>query len=280
MTYIVHGATGAQGSPVLAALKAHGHPAVAAVRDVSTIDGPAVAVDYSSVHSLVQAYEGAEGVFVHLPLGRPEDQTAFAETIGEAVRRARPARVVFSTSGYSVEHNNEGSDGPSTMLRELEASAVSYAVVEPRLYLENLLMPAIHEPALAEGVLRYPLREDYATSWSSHLDVADVVVHLLVNRDVTGIVSVGALPGLLGADLAAGFSKGFKKEIVFEALSPEGFGELIVPVFGEAAAVPVVESYKYRQGQTDELIPEARSAQKLLGLEPRSVELWLRDLRL
>jgi uncharacterized protein YbjT (DUF2867 family) len=278
MTFIIHGATGAQGSPVLAALQALGHSPVAAVRNASRVDGPAVSVDYSSLDSLVAAYQGADGVFVHLPLGQQEEQVAFAGTVGEAVRRARPGRVVFSTSGYTVDHGGEAADGPRTLLRELDGTGVSYAVVEPRLFLENLLLPPLLEPVKGEGVLRYPLRENYATSWSSHLDVADVVVQLLVNREFTGTVSVGALPGLVGADLADGFSRYVGRNVRFEALQPEEFGKLIIPVFGEAAAVPVVKSYADRQGRPDDLIPADRSAQKVLGLQPRSVEQWLRDL--
>jgi uncharacterized protein YbjT (DUF2867 family) len=277
MTFIIHGATGAQGAPVLTALQTLGHSGVAAVRDGSRVNGPAASVDYSSRDSLVAAYQGAEGVFVHLPLGRPEEQISFAQTIGEAVRRARPARVVFSTSGYTVGDVGDGVDGANMLFRELEDSGVSYAVVEPRLYLENLLMPALLRPAMQDGVLRYPLREDYATSWSSHLDVADVVAHLLADHDVTGIVSVGALPGLIGEDLAEGFSRYFNKTVRFEAIEPEEFGRLITPVLGEAAVAPVVQSYKYRQGRTGEFIPEERSAQKLLAMHPRSVEQWLRD---
>lgn len=279
MTYIVHGATGAQGFPVLAALKSKDHRAVAAVRDVSSVEGQAVAVDYSSASSLAAAYEGADGVFLHLPVASPKDQISFAKSIGEALRRAQPARVVFSTSGYQVESDNKGTDGPGTMLRELEASGVSFAVVEPRLFLENLLLPAVHSPVVEEGKLRYPLREDYAASWSSHLDIADVAVRLLTDVAVTGIVSVGALPGLVGQDLADGFSAFEGKPVTFETLSPEDFGRLILPMFGEEGALPVVESYKYRQGQPDGVILEDRSAQKLLGIAPRSVEQWLRDIR-
>ncbi len=40
----------------------------------------------------------------------------------------------------------------------------------------------------------------------------------------------------------------------------------------------MIVSYEHRRHQPGELIPEVRSAQALLGLSPRSVEQWLRDL--
>lgn len=275
MTYIVHGATGAQGAPVHAALLRGGAHAVAAVRDPASFDGAAVAVDYSSVDTLVEAYSGAEDVFVHLPIGSPDQQLAYAQTIVAALERAQPARVIVSTSGYP---DIDPDSAAAVLLRGVEASGVPFAIVAPRLFLENLLLPVVTGPIWDQGVLRYPVREDYAVSWSSHLDVADVVVALFDRPDVTGTVEVGALPGLVGADLAAGFSQYLGRDIVFEAQTPDQFGELIVPLFGDAGAAPVVASYHWRATQANELVREDASAQTRLGLSPRSVEQWLREL--
>ena len=68
------GATGAQGAPVAAALLAAGHYVTAAVRNPATYSGDAVAVNLGDVDSLAAAYSGAEGVFVHLPLGSAAQQ--------------------------------------------------------------------------------------------------------------------------------------------------------------------------------------------------------------
>ncbi|MBD8207857.1 MULTISPECIES: NmrA family NAD(P)-binding protein [unclassified Microbacterium] len=46
MTIIVHGATGAQGAPLLSFLQAAGHDTTAAVRDTTKAGGKAVAVDF------------------------------------------------------------------------------------------------------------------------------------------------------------------------------------------------------------------------------------------
>lgn len=73
MKYVIHGATGAQGSPLFNKLMTEGKNVVAAVREPSMLQGaPAVTVDLSSVDSLIAAYTGAEGIFVHLPLGSEE----------------------------------------------------------------------------------------------------------------------------------------------------------------------------------------------------------------
>ena len=285
MADIVHGATGAQGSPVLSALTTAGRSAIAAVRHPEAVPDGIVArqVDLASVASLASAYKGADGVFVHLPMGAPEAAAAQARAVVEAVAQARPGRVVISTSGQIVDQPGSplqaAADSPiMTLIDGVTGSGVPTAVVAPRLYLENLLLPVVLDPACQEGVLRYPLPASFPVSWSSHLDVADVVVRLLTDTSpTTGTVGVGHRPGLTGPDLAAAFSSHLGREVRFEGITPEAFGELITPLFGPAAA-PVVELYRALNAQDGNTIAEDSSAQELLRLRPRPIEQWLKDL--
>ena len=147
-----------------------------------------------------------------------------------------------------------------------------------RLYLENLLLPTAIGPVRAEGVLRYPIREDYAVSWSSHLDVADVVVRLLQEGTVTGVVGIGAAGGYVGADLASGLGQYFAREMRFESQDPANMRVGLAPMLGDAAAESVATSYVLRLSQPGDVIDPATSAQDLLGLAPRSIVEWLHDL--
>ncbi len=285
MADIVHGATGAQGSPILSALTSAGRTAIAAVRHPEAVPDGIVArqVDLASADSLASVYEGADGVFIHLPMGAPEAAAAQARAVVEAVAQARPGRVVISTSGQIVDQPGSplqaAADSPiMTLIDGVTGSGVPTAVVAPRLYLENLLLPVVLDPACQEGVLRYPLPASFPVSWSSHLDVADVVVRLLTDASPnTGTVGVGHRPGLTGPDLAAAFSSHLGREVRFEGITPEAFGELITPLFGPAAA-PVVELYRALNAQDGNTIAEDSSAQELLGLRPRPIEQWLKDL--
>ena len=285
MVDIIHGATGAQGSPVLSALTSAGRTAIAAVRHPETVPAGIAArqVDLASADSLASAYEGADGVFIHLPMGAPEAAAAQARAVVEAVTRARPGRVVISTSGQIVDQPGSPLQAPAdspimTLIDGVTGSGVPTAVVAPRLYLENLLLPVVLTPVREEGVLRYPLPASFPVSWSSHLDVAEVVARLLTDASpTTGTVAVGHRPGLTGPDLAASFSSRLGREVRFEGVTPEAFGELITPLFGPAAA-PVVELYQVLNTQDGSTIDEDGSAQELLGLRPRSIEQWLKDL--
>ncbi|KUL45414.1 hypothetical protein [Streptomyces regalis] len=134
-------------------------------------------------------------MFVHLPVAPEGDRLAYAHNTVAAVREARPARVVFSTSGGIVSTDGDSSRGDSAenavsvLVAGLADSAVSHTVIEPRFYLENLLLPHALAGVREEGVLRYPLPSGLRASWASHPDIADAATALLERTDVTGVVS-------------------------------------------------------------------------------------------
>ena len=284
MTYVIHGATGAQGGPLLARLLQAGHRAVAATRRPSVASGlPAVVADHDSVESLVAAYRGAQGVFIHLPVTAEVDRLRYARNMVSAIAMARPRRVVISTSGWVIDEPGSPVQNPpesaiATLIRETEAIGVSMAVVAPRLFFENLLNPLVLEPAKAEGVLRYPLRADFPVSWSSHLDVAEVAERLLLESPVTGLVGVGQSPGITGLELAVSFSQFLGRQMEFSSLTPEAFGEMIAPVLGAGAAAGVVVGYQAQGRASDNVIVPATSAQRRLGLAPRTAGQWLAEM--
>ncbi|WP_281686605.1 SDR family oxidoreductase [Pseudomonas citronellolis] len=282
MTYIIHGATGAQGAPLLKRLSDAGKRAIAAVRSPDGLTVPSVLIDNASVESLVAAYRGADGVFIHLPQTAEAERIAYARNIVQAVEVARPTRVVISTSGIIVDAPNSALQAPADsavaiLVDGIQNAAVSTAVIAPRLYLENLLLPMVFDSVRSEGVLRYPIRADFPVSWSSHLDVAEVAERLFENHVVTGIVGVGQLPGLVGADLAAGMGKYLGRNVSFESVQPLDFRALLEPMLGAPAAAAVAGQYQTLWQSADNAIAPATCAQRLLGIHPRSVQQWLAE---
>ncbi|MFF7529328.1 SDR family oxidoreductase [Streptomyces bobili] len=280
MTYVIHGATGAQGAPVVAALTAAAKPVTALTRNPdAVVDGArVVTADHSSTEELTAAYRGADGVFVHLPVVSEEDRRTQAHHIVAAVRAARPARVVFSTSGAPID---AGTGGAAAILAGgLADAGVSHAVIAPTLYLENLLMPYVVDAVRERGVLPYPIRADFPVSWASHLDIAAVAVALFDRHDVTGVVSVGQFPAITGPDLAQAFGAHFGKDVAFEPISPEQMRASVAPVIGEGPAADVAALYAAMSTLPDRSITEENSAQKLLGIQPRTTHQWLAEIGL
>ncbi|MCC8536606.1 SDR family oxidoreductase [Xanthomonas axonopodis pv. poinsettiicola] len=282
MTYIIHGATGAQGAPLLNALSQAGKHAVAAVRNTDAAVGPSVQIDNTSVQSLVEAYRGAHGVFVHLPQAPEDVRVAHANNMIQAIDTAKPARVLISTSGSIVDapgHTLQAAPDSAIaiLIDGVQRSGVSSAVIAPRLYLENLLLPMVIGSVQDNGVLGYPIREDFPVSWSSHLDVADVATQLFDQASITGVVGVGQLPGLLGANLAAALTKHLKRDVRFHSVLPAEFGKQLEPLLGPAA-MAVAGFYQALWQTSHSTVDPATSAQQLLGITPRSVDQWLKDL--
>lgn len=280
MTYIIHGASGAQGGPLLKRLSAAGKNAVGAVRASEALAAPqTVRIDNASVESLVEAYRGADGVFIHLPQTDEGSRVTYARNIARAVDLAKPGRVVISTSGIIVDEPDSPLQAPADsamaiLIEGVRSTGVSYAVVAPRLYLENLLLPMVFGPTQTEGVLRYPLRSDQPVSWSSHLDVAEVAERLFEQTSISGIVGVGQLPGLIGKDVATGFQRHLGRDVAFESITPQAFGAMIEPLIGPASAA-IAAFYGALQSSPTNTIPHDTSAQTLFGIAPRSVEQWL-----
>ncbi|HIH74092.1 MAG TPA: NmrA family NAD(P)-binding protein [Methanosarcina sp.] len=275
MRYIIHGATGAQGAPLIKIMFKEGHNAIAAVRDTLAYQNIfCVTADMSCLSSLITAYEGADGIFVHLPLGPEEQRFEYAQNISRAVKIAKPKRVVVSTSGWDIT-NPDDKSALSSLIRNIEKSGTSMAVIATTLYLENLLLPIVLNTVMAENIFQYPLRPDHAASWCSHLDVAYVAAELLTKPHVSGIVWVGQLPAVTPEGIAKSFSKHFGRNISYKSLKPEEFGQMLVPLIGLDAASEVVKVYESKALQNESEINEERSAQKLLGLKPHSVSEWL-----
>ena len=284
MTYVIHGATGAQGAPVVAVLAAAGKSVIALTRNADTVvpGASVVPASYSSVEELTRAYRGADGVFVHLPLGAEEDRRAYARNIVAAVRAARPARVVFSTSGYAIE-GEEGADeesAASILVTGLADSGVPYAVIAPELFFENLLLPHVVDGARERGVLAYPLPVGFSVSWASHLDIADVAAALFEHPDVSGVVGAGQYPGLTGTDLAEAFAGRFGRDVTYEAAAPEDYFAVIAPMIGEGTAAGLAANYRAMGQLPGRVIAPETSAQKLLGVTPRTASEWLADVGL
>lgn len=281
MSYIIHGASGAQGAPLLLRLKQAGKSVTAAVHRADALVGvPIVMIDNGSVDSLAAAYRGTDGVFIHLPQTSEAQRIEYAHNIAQAVAMAQPKRVVISTSGVVVDEPGSPLQASpesaiAVLIEEVRKTGVSLAIVAPRLYLENLLLPPVYRMVLSDGILRYPLHQDMAVSWSSHLDVAEVCERLLADRSITGVVGIGHLPGLTGAELAAGFAQHLGVPVRFESLAPHDFRALIEPMFGEAAARNVVGFYQVLQDVPKNTIASPTCAQELLGLAPRTVAQWL-----
>ncbi|WP_406277107.1 hypothetical protein OH799_07580 [Nocardia sp. NBC_00881] len=117
-------------------------------------------------------------------------------------------------------------------------------------------------------------------SWASHLYIADAVVALFDRPDISGEIAVGQYPSITGPDLAEAFGAHFGKNVVFEPITPEQMRASIAPTIGEGPATDVAALYTAMSTLADRSIALETSAQKLLGVTPRTTSEWLTDIGL
>ncbi|WP_162467109.1 hypothetical protein [Streptomyces cavernae] len=115
---------------------------------------------------------------------------------------------------------------------------------------------------------------------SSYSTRADVAAALFDRPDITGTIAVGQHPGLTSPDLAWAFSDHLGRPVSYEPLSPEAFGQLIVPLVGDAGAAEATALYRRLATAPDNAISAHNSAQQILGLKPRTTTQWLMQIGL
>ncbi|MDI9902577.1 hypothetical protein QM716_22230 [Rhodococcus sp. IEGM 1409] len=196
---------------------------------------------------------------------------------------ARPSRFVISTSGIVIGDATSTLAGPNTpilagLVDGLRAEGIAVTVLTPRLFLENLLLPAVLSGAKDEGVLRYPLRADLAVAWSSHLDVADAAVAALTLAVAPDVVDIGQIPPVTGVELAEAFAEHFSRAVTFEAVIPEEFGASITPIIGAGAAAGVAQLYTGLASADNVAFDLATGSADVLGINARSTRAWLADI--
>jgi len=94
---------------------------------------------------------------------------------------------------------------------------------------------------------------------------------------ITAVVNLD-LPGpTISRHVYGHFAEHLGRPVRFEAITPDAFEHLITPLFGPVAS-SVVDSYRWRATQPHELVDEETSAQRRLGMTPRTVAQWLGDI--
>jgi uncharacterized protein YbjT (DUF2867 family) len=170
MNVLVTGATGKQGGAVARALLAKGHRVRAATRDPEAeaaqilVQGGArlVSADFRDRDSLIAAMQGVDALFA---------MTTFAEEgvdaeidqgkhlIEAASAAAVPYVVYSSVAGANLKTGIPHFDSKYEVEKHLQTSGLTYAVVAPVYFMENMLGAQMLE-ALRRGIYAAPLPGD------------------------------------------------------------------------------------------------------------------------
>ncbi len=230
---LVLGATGDQGHPLLTRMIAAGMTPVAALRNTKALGGTefaaveTVAADIYDQASMIAAAAGMDGIVAHLPF---VFDRARAQQMGESIAAAGRAngvkKIVFHTSCHVEDHDidSPAHDGRRAIAAAIAASGCGYAILESRVFMDNMIRSWNKPSIVNNGIFAYPAKPDLKISWICLDDVAAFMVEALANADLpSGRYRIGGPEALVGDEVAAVLSEVAGKPITFKSLTPDAF---------------------------------------------------------
>lgn len=245
MKVVVFGATGDQGRAQLRALLHAGHEPIAVSRRASAPESAIEtrAADFADHGSLAAALDGAEAVFLNLPSTSFQAAPPLIEAtrvIAEAALRRDIRMLVFNTS-LPVPRDKLGfaaQDARHEMRAIVLACGVPAVIVQPVVFLDNLLKAWVWPTIEKEDAIRYPHRETLEVSWICHDDLAALMVAALERPHLAGrIFDVGGPDTLRGPDLARRLAAAWNRPLRFESRSIADFCAGLHGVFARVSTL-------------------------------------------
>lgn len=241
-TVAVFGATGAQGAPVVEAALDAGHSVRAVARDAAKIAEmhtgvEAYAADLNDKDAIQTALTGVNAAFLHLPLPTgPDDIQNWMEAFLAAAHEVSLPLLVYTTGGPTGERfpSSVVVDGGTQGMNALLNCGVPTIVLQPAVYLENLLPPVFAPLLRSEGKLDYPpVKQSLKMQWTSHHDQARVAAAALARPDLAGqAFEIGSPAALTGPELAQHASNWLGRSVTFDPMTPEAFGQRVGDALG------------------------------------------------
>lgn len=238
----IFGATGAQGSPVVQQALARGLTVRAIARNADRIaethpDAEAFGADLSDQDSVIRAFTGVDSAFIHLPIpSGPDEPAAWLGNVIAAAHAASLKLLVFSTGSIAGPRypSSIATDGSTAVTEALLSSGIPTIILQPTIYLENLLPPVFLPRLRGEGIMDYPpVTPEQKIMWTSHHDQARVAAAALTRPDLAGQkFELGSPDALTGVELAQLLADALDRDVRFDPLLPDAFGDRATQVFG------------------------------------------------
>jgi len=285
---LVFGATGTQGHPVVEEALAAGLEVRAATRDVAdararlTASAELVRADLLDAVSVTEAMAGCQAVFFHL--NHMPDTGEAQQTVDNVLTAARThglERVVFTTSGYcgSAMPSCTFVDAARRLVAQVLSSEVPAVVLQPTLYLANLVWSHIITEIRDFGRLRYPpLPAERRLSWTSTEDQGRIAVACL-QADVAGeAIDIASPEAVTGPELCRYLARVYGREVHFAPQSVEAFANDLSYQTGSAHSAQVIsELYAAYARLDDGPRVDTDALQQRLGIELMPVSRWVED---
>ena len=291
MRILVFGATGSQQFNVIGEAKKKGAEVIAATSSENSFEKLAqagatpVLANLADADKINEITNGVDAIAFMIPVSLPNPSEGFqySKNVIDAAKANGVKKIVWNTSGW-LETQKIGSpvdDVKLDVLDYLKNSGVDYVIIEPTIYMENMMGPFCAPFITNEKKLAYPTPEEMPIGWIASRDVSAFVVEAIYNENlIADGFKISGLENLKGNDLAAAFSKGTGEEIVYYPQKPKEFGDILKPMVGEAGANSVAAYYEMLQNASEypsKFNPQMNEILETLPVQMTSLAEWAKE---
>jgi uncharacterized protein YbjT (DUF2867 family) len=282
---LVIGATGPQGRPVAEQLLDAGFAVRALVRDPGKAGdlaarGAEIATgDLDDPESLARAIAGQDGIFLLLSFFTGTARQG--EAVVAAAQAAGVRQIVWNATGQILpfDTGNPAVDLRRPVLEALDASGIAYTALQPTVYMENLLIPALRAELAASGTLPYPMPESVRCQWISHQDAAGYAVAAFRRGPVDRrAIEISGPERLTGPEIAERLTRALGRAVRFRPMPPKEFAR-VVDFGGNEAAVEQFYDQVFAQPELMSTNVDHDATLAILPITPLSFEAWARRYR-
>lgn len=268
--FLVLGANGNVGAPLVQALLAKGHAVRAASRSGKAVPGAeGVAFDYGDTASIARALDGIDAAYVLLPAGNLAVTEMLLPIIGEAARRGVKV-VLQSVIGVDADDSI-----PYRQVEiALEKSGLPYVILRPNWFSDNF--HTYWKAGIDHGTIAVPAAEG-KSSFVDARDIAESAAAALTSDRFDGQAFNLTGPAALSYGEAAEILSGVVgRPIAYAPIDDDAFIGLLTGAGVDAGYAGFLAAifHPVREGWT---APVTGDVERLTGHKPRSVEAYAQD---
>lgn len=291
MKILVFGATGSQQFNVIGEARKKGAEVIAATSSEKSFEklkqagAEPILANMSDAEKMVEITKGIGAIAFMIPVSLPNplDGLQYAKNVINAAKTNGVKKIVWNTSGWLAPQKIgiPGEDVKLDIRDYLKNSGLEYVIIEPTIYMENMMGPFCAPFVKYEKKLAYPTPEAMPIGWIASRDVCAFVVEAIYNTKLkSDTFQISGLENLIGNELAEQFSKGVKEKIVYYTMPSEEFGDILKPIVGEAGAAGVASYYESLQNANEypsKFNPNMSDILEKLPIQMTSLEQWAKE---
>ncbi|KQW98956.1 SDR family oxidoreductase [Flavobacterium sp. Root420] len=291
MKILVFGATGSQQFNVIGEARKKGAEIIAATSSETSFEklkqagATPILANMSDAAKMQEITKNIEAIALMIPVSLPNplDGLQYAKNVIDAAKINGVNKIVWNTSGWLAPQKIgiPGEDVKLDIRDYLKNSGLNYVIIEPTIYMENMMGPFCVPFVKNEKKLAYPTPEAMPIGWIASRDVSAFVVEAIYNTELkSDTFQISGLENLSGNDLAEQFSKGVGEKIIYYPQPPKEFGDILKPFVGEAGAAGVTSYYESLQNATEyppKFNPNMSEILEKLPVKMTSLEHWAKE---